>query len=144
MIKVRRRVFETNSSSTHSITICSKKQFEDWKAGKCFLNIDTDSFVTPDANRIDEYREEAIQQYKNTRDQDPYCKSWYELPADVQERYIESHVKYRLEQEKNSYCNMTYDRYRYYYKEGCEYTEVYFKTEHGDEVVAFGKGGYDG
>lgn len=144
MIKVRKAVFETNSSSTHSITICSKKDFDDWKAGKCFYNVETETFVQQDLSKVDEYREEAIQQYRGTRDNDPYSISWDSLPPEQQEKYIEAHVKYRLEQNQNSYYNMTYDHYRYYHKEGCEYSEVFFKTEHGDEVVAFGKGGYDG
>lgn len=144
MIKVRKAVFETNSSSTHSITICSKKDFDDWKAGKCFYNVETETFVQQDLSKVDEYREEAIQQYRSTRDNDPYSISWDSLPPEQQEKYIEAHVKYRLEQNQNSYYNMTYDHYRYYHKEGCEYSEVFFKTEHGDEVVAFGKGGYDG
>ena len=38
MKQIRRNVFETNSSSTHSLTMCSKSQFEDWKAGKVLFN----------------------------------------------------------------------------------------------------------
>lgn len=29
--QVRRGVFETNSSSTHSLTMCSEEEFEAWK-----------------------------------------------------------------------------------------------------------------
>ena len=47
MIQIRSNCFETNSSSTHSITICSKKQFDDWKAGKCLFNVDSEKFVVP-------------------------------------------------------------------------------------------------
>jgi predicted AAA+ superfamily ATPase len=36
MKQVRRNVFETNSSSTHSITMCLKTTFEDYKAGRCW------------------------------------------------------------------------------------------------------------
>lgn len=34
MKQVRRGVFETNSSSTHSITICTLEEFEKFKAGE--------------------------------------------------------------------------------------------------------------
>lgn len=34
MKQVRNGVFETNSSSTHSITICTKEEFEKFKAGE--------------------------------------------------------------------------------------------------------------
>lgn len=34
MIQVRQGVFETNSSSTHSITMCTKNEFNEWADGK--------------------------------------------------------------------------------------------------------------
>lgn len=34
MIQVRQGVFETNSSSTHSITMCTKNEFNEWVGGK--------------------------------------------------------------------------------------------------------------
>lgn len=143
MVKIRRGTFETNSSSTHSIVICSKSQFDDWKAGKCFFNTDDEIFVYPDTSKIEAYRKDAIDHYKNYRDVDPYSIKWDELPAEKQEEYIKTHVKYKVEQDNCSYNHMTYDNYRFRYQEGCEYTEKYFTTEHGDHVVAFGKGGYD-
>ena len=33
-ISVRKGVFETNSSSTHSLTMCSEDEFDQWKDGK--------------------------------------------------------------------------------------------------------------
>lgn len=33
MIKIRQGVFETNSSSTHSICICTEAEYEAWKRG---------------------------------------------------------------------------------------------------------------
>lgn len=143
MLQIRQMTFETNSSSTHSIVICTKKQFEDWKMGKCFFNANTEKFVNPDADQIEEYRKEAIEQYKIRKDSDPYSVSWDMLPSEYQEKYIDAHVKLRLEQERASCYCMSYDNYKYHYQDGCEYTEKYFTTEHGDEVVAFGKGGYD-
>lgn len=34
MEQVRRNLFETNSSSTHSLTMCTKTDYDEWKAGK--------------------------------------------------------------------------------------------------------------
>jgi hypothetical protein len=39
MINIRLGVFETNSSSTHSIAIMNKDEWEKVKAGKLFINI---------------------------------------------------------------------------------------------------------
>ena len=44
-VQIRRSVFETNSSSVHSLTICSKEEFQDWKDGKVFFNIHSEDFT---------------------------------------------------------------------------------------------------
>ena len=33
MEQVRRNLFETNSSSTHSLTMCTKTDYDEWRAG---------------------------------------------------------------------------------------------------------------
>jgi hypothetical protein len=45
MIQIRSSVFETNSSSTHSITICTENEFERWQKGEMFFNRDDDTLV---------------------------------------------------------------------------------------------------
>ena len=37
MIQIRRNVFETNSSSTHSITMCLKSEYTEWKKDKLYF-----------------------------------------------------------------------------------------------------------
>lgn len=36
--QIRRGVYETNSSSSHSITMCSEEEFEKWKDGKLLFD----------------------------------------------------------------------------------------------------------
>ena len=38
MIQARCGVFETNSSSTHSITMCTKNEFDEWRNGNVYRN----------------------------------------------------------------------------------------------------------
>ena len=38
MITIRQNTFETNSSSTHSICICTKDQHDKWVKGELYLN----------------------------------------------------------------------------------------------------------
>lgn len=38
MLQVRKNVFETNSSSTHSITITTKDEYDAWIKGEVYLN----------------------------------------------------------------------------------------------------------
>lgn len=37
MQTLRRGVFETNSSSTHSITMCLESEYEKWKLARCII-----------------------------------------------------------------------------------------------------------
>lgn len=46
MIQVRRNVFETNSSSTHSITICTENEYEMWKRGEIYWSRWSEKFVS--------------------------------------------------------------------------------------------------
>lgn len=36
MIQVRKSVFETNSSSTHSLTMCNKSEYDAWNNGELY------------------------------------------------------------------------------------------------------------
>ena len=68
-LTVRRGVFETNSSSSHSLTIVDKQTFEDWKSGKllyCEYGAKGEQFVP--------FNESLI------ADQDSYVEVWtYEM-----------------------------------------------------------------
>jgi len=45
MIQIRRNLFETNSSSTHSITMCTKSDYEKWEKGELVYNRDSKKFI---------------------------------------------------------------------------------------------------
>lgn len=46
MLQIRRDVFETNSSSVHSLTIMEDDDFQDWKEGSKYYDFDRDRFYT--------------------------------------------------------------------------------------------------
>ena len=46
--QIRQAVFETNSSSTHSLTMCSKNEFDAWRNGETFFDVYGGKFVTRD------------------------------------------------------------------------------------------------
>ena len=62
MLNIRHGVFETNSSSVHSLTMCSGQQMQDWKDGKIlYCEYGKDPWVpaTPELIAIDrEVRED--------------------------------------------------------------------------------------
>jgi hypothetical protein len=45
MIQVRKSIFETNSSSTHSLTLCDESEFEKWKNGELVFDYYNDELV---------------------------------------------------------------------------------------------------
>lgn len=52
-IQVRRGVFETNSSSVHTLCICSADDYDKWKNGKLFYDLYNDTLVV-DSDKIQE------------------------------------------------------------------------------------------
>lgn len=119
MINVRSGVFETNSSNTHSIVICSKKDYELLEEGKLLLRPYSDKLVTYE-DAIKELVEESGNKY-----------NIQELSEDAILDLLRDHD-----------VAVTLDSFF-----DDEYLEGYtyeYKTEHGDEIVAFGKYGRDG
>ena len=114
--RIRRGVFETNSSSVHSLTMCSSEEFERWKNEEVLYWREQDKFGT---------REEIIAELKT--------QSWYHNAnwddADyVYDVFSDEGVK-------------TYEEYfDNYYFETFRQTHT---TPSGDEVVAFGYYGHD-
>ena len=66
--QVRIGVFETNSSSTHVLCICSQQQYNDWIAGKFLYDRWHQKFV-PNEPMTDEQKEEIIKEYYNEHKQ---------------------------------------------------------------------------
>ena len=138
MRQIRRNVFETNSSSTHSITMCSKAQFEDWKAGKVLFDRWHETFVNTEI--MTEADKRAAQEvYRDTYEDRLFYKKWDELSEDEVKSWYQ---KYYDEHKKGYNDLVTYDEYFDSYDLET-YTSSY-TSESGDKIIAFGKYGYDG
>lgn len=72
MRQIRRNVFETNSSSTHSITMCIQSDFDKWKDGKLAWDRWRDKLVeiTPDVAESMAYDEGEYLTYEQFNDYD--------------------------------------------------------------------------
>lgn len=66
-IQIRRGVFETNSSSVHSLTICSKEEYDKWKKGELLF---------------DKYNETFVEATEDNEDDDVYTYSEYQNSID--------------------------------------------------------------
>lgn len=119
MKAIRRGVFETNSSSTHSITLCSKEDYGKWVKGDVFLDRDWRSkkdFIS---------KEEAIQKLKDSK----YYKDLDYNDEDAVNEALREEELYTSEN---------------YFDDDLESFESTYTTKSGETVVAFGKYGYDG
>ena len=54
-ISVRRSIFETNSSSVHSITMCTKSDFDKWKNGELVWSYDNKKLIPVDNKDYQEW-----------------------------------------------------------------------------------------
>lgn len=118
MIQIRRGVFETNSSSTHSITMCTNDTYERWKNGELFFAVYDGCFLT---------REEVIAELRDNKyykGPDPDTLK----PEDVKGATDGEIITYE------QWCERDY----------MEGYEKRFTTPGGETVVAFGEYGYDG
>ena len=72
MKQIRRNVFETNSSSTHSITMCMKSDYDKWVAGELVWNRWADELVeiTPEVKASMEDNDRDYLTYEQFNDYD--------------------------------------------------------------------------
>lgn len=75
MKQIRKGVFETNSSSTHSLTICTEDEYEAWKKGEFLLDEWNGKLVK--TNTVEENDREdckTFEQWENNN----YMESYFE------------------------------------------------------------------
>lgn len=127
MIKVRQCTFETNSSSTHSITMCMESDYEKWKNGEMYWDRWNDKLISKEdiEKELVNIREEFI---ADNPDFDENDEEWKERLED----YINDDKTYYTYEEFNDYDYVSYETY-----------ETKFETPKGEKVVSFGYYGYD-
>lgn len=113
---IRRGVFETNSSSTHSITMCSEEEYDKWEKDETLLDEFNEQFLT---------KEEAIKRLKN----DECYKDLDFTDDDAVDEALRDEGLYTSD--------------RYFDDEYLESYERTYTTKNGEKVVAFGKYGMD-
>lgn len=129
---IRKNTFETNSSSTHTLTIYTAKKWNEFKAGNKYLaDWYGELFLIDDL--IEEMKKKAIK--------DP------ELYKDVDLNDRASCIEFLVEEDKWGYSNyFTYETWGSYDKwsDWAESYEEKFTTPSGDKMVAVGAYGYNG
>lgn len=128
MKQIRYGVFETNSSSTHSITMCSNDDYRKWERGEVFFLQDcwgSDSeFKSKDFVTVEELR-------------DILAKN----------KYYDGDVSLVTDEDLYNVCRGAdidvYTAEDYWDDEYLEGYDSTYTTPSGEVVVAFGKYGYD-
>ena len=127
--QIRRGVFETNSSSIHSLVMCLKSDYDRWEKEEVLLFTGS-GWYYPDGHAPQKNhfytKEQAIEFEKSSKYPPSENMDWDSYEA---EEYLRDNEWY------------TYDNYEDEYLEWFDDT---YTTPSGDEVVAFGQYGYDG
>ena len=83
MIQIRKNVFETNSSSTHSLVICSKEEWEALKNNELFIDVfaakKNETKLVPESTLIETAKEEYMERDYDPESQFRYHLTWDEL-----------------------------------------------------------------
>lgn len=81
---IRFNIFETNSSSTHSLCICTEDEYEKWKNGDLIYSYWDNNMIKPPDNldeMLDEdsplYDSDAVDDYRPYDYEDEYLE-WYD------------------------------------------------------------------
>ena len=72
MRTIRTKVFETNSSSTHSLVILSKEDYEKWENGEVVLDLYKKEVKPADPNKKIIHNEDGSLQFNGERYDDMY------------------------------------------------------------------------
>lgn len=134
MYQIRNGVFETNSSSTHSLCICTEEDFEKFKRNEVLWDKNVDELVPNDI--FPKYINRAKEYYQSQ--QDSYMKDWDELSEEDQLNFVirefdESESGDWILRNKVLYSN---------WGDNLEAFSERFTSPSGDKMVVFGEYGY--
>ena len=134
--QIRYGVFETNSSSTHTLTICKKEEFDKWERGELLFDCWEHEFVKPELLELsDQEKKDVVDDYNTRREK--YWKTWDELTTEEQEELYREALIEKKDCDMYKTCEEFIDN---------NYLETYveeYTTESGDRIVIFGEYGHD-
>lgn len=138
MKQVRRGTFETNSSSVHSMTMCSEDKFKKWEEGELYYCDESEKFFTRE--EIIEKAKERKREYEENKRLGEGFYSWMEKYIEAQSD--EELLKIETERDYGGYY--TYEKFWNWAESEYETFIQTYTTEKGEEVISFGYHGYNG
>lgn len=145
MKQIRKNVFETNSSSTHTLAICTEDEYKDWQDGKLLFNKWNETFVKNSINITKQDRKEAEERYTTYKGK--YYKDWSELTEAEREEYTYNYIAQQRRQEKSfsfEEDGLTYQEFMQNCKnDGLETETSHYTSPSGDKLVITCAYGYN-
>lgn len=138
MRQIRYGVFESNSSSTHSIAICTQEEFDNWMKHKLVFDSYNDVFVKSNTEMTNEDKVRAKRYYEDCKKE--FWKSWEQLSDEEVEAWYKKYME--DEMYVDTYRYKTYNEF--FYDSDLETFTQHYTSPSGDKLVAFGRYGYDG
>lgn len=136
-------VFETNSSSTHSLVICTEQDFNDWEAGYKLFDSDYEKIIeTPKLTKGQQ--KQAIDEYIIRQKKEKFWSEWDNLSKQDKDAWFVQWANINILNDNDDYYKRYLTREEYYGQH--EYMDFYtqsFTTPNGDKMVAFGYYGHD-
>ena len=135
--QIRYGVFESNSSSTHSLTLCTQEEFDAWKKGEVLFtdywkaeNKFVKALTLSDGQKMDAKEDYEIKMEK-------FWKTWDDLSENEKNEWYETFAR-----ENELYDEDCYTYNQYMYNGDLETFVETYTSPNGDKIVAFGKFGY--
>lgn len=145
MKQIRKNVFETNSSSTHTLAICTEDEYKDWKDGKLLFNKWNETFVKNSINITKQDKVEAEERYNTYKGK--YYKDWSELTEAEREEYTYNYIAQQRRQEKSfsfEEDGLTYQEFmQNCNNDGLETETSHYTSPSGDKLVITCAYGYN-
>lgn len=148
MINIRANVFETNSSSVHSLILCTANDYQAWVDGDKLLNIYYDDnwawkHWDPEAGKYVETTVGMPPQFVTPEEAAHYDK-YYPYPEIVEGTWGYSSDFIDENGEYHDRKFLTFEEYQKTYGWNFETFDEVYITPKGEEVIGFGYFGRDG
>ena len=145
MKQIRCNVFETNSSSTHTLAICTEDEYKKWQEGKMLFNKWNETFIKNSINITKQDRIEAEERYNTYKGK--YYKDWSELTEAERDEYIYNYIAQQRRQEKSlsfEEDGLTYQEFmQNCNNDGLETETSHYTSPSGDKLVITCAYGYN-
>lgn len=144
MLQVRQGVFETNSSSTHSLNICTQEEFDAWTkedSDLCFIGEAWSDFDPAKFNGAKFVtKQQVLDRAAEANKENENKEHEYYEPYDIEHFFEAPEDKWYCESEAIENCIYLAKDYD---SDTLEYYESKFTTPSGDKMIAFGLYGQD-